>query len=158
MITWGRWVDRRRFVVWLSPFTLAWLPVCLCGCAEELGPERLPVTRVTGRVTEGGQPLHGGWIEFFPMDGARGNLRSGRLRDDGSFDVDRVAVGLNAIRLVHTSIKHPRVARIFGAYATTPIRRKLPERPAEPMAIELVEEAQRLQSTSRSESRGAGDP
>src|SRR5947209_4945853 len=73
----------------------ALLPV---GCSEELGPVPMPVARVHGVVTEGHRPVAGGWIEFMPVDGTVGNLRSARLEPDGSFAADRVAVGVNAIR------------------------------------------------------------
>src|SRR5438132_13339166 len=71
------------------------------GCAEELGPVPLRVARVQGVVRERGRPVSGGWIEFVPVDGTVGNLRSARLHQDGSFEADRVAVGTNLIRLVN---------------------------------------------------------
>jgi len=135
-------IDIRRLVFWLRPVALAGLALALSGCANALGPERMPVTRVKGRVTEGGRPVRGGWIEFFPVDGTVGNLRSARLNADGTFEADHVAVGLNLIRLVNTDLKHPDAARLFGAY-TSPIRRTIPERPGDPLAIELVDEATR---------------
>ncbi|MFI5458954.1 MAG: hypothetical protein ACHRXM_26295 [Isosphaerales bacterium] len=139
-------IDNRRLVFWLRPFTLASLALAMCGCAEVLGPERMPVSRVKGRVTEGGRPVHGGWIEFFPVDGTVGNLRSARLHPDGSFEADRVAVGLNVIRLVNTSIEAPGVARIFGEY-TSPIRRAIPEQPGDSLTIDVVDEAIRYQDS-----------
>jgi len=151
-------IDKRRSVFWPNPFTLAWLALGLSGCAEELGPERMPVTRVNGKVTNGGRPVRGGWIEFFPIDGTVGNLRSARLHEDGSFEADRVAVGLNVIRLVNTSIQPPQAASIFGHYNTTPIRRTIAERPAGPLAIELVDEAKRLQNSPRQRARPESQP
>jgi len=154
-------IDNRRLVFWLRPFTLAWLALGLSGCAEVFGPERMPVSRVKGRVSEGGRPVQGGWIEFFPVDGTVGILRSARLHPDGSFEADRVAVGLNLIRLVNTSIEVPGVARLFGAY-TSPIRRTIPEQPGSPLAIDLLDEAirweeSRLQRASP-ESQRPGEP
>jgi hypothetical protein len=154
-------IDKRRLVFWFRPLALAWLALGLSGCAEELGPERMPVTRVKGRVSEGGRPVGGGWIEFFPVDGTVGKLRSARLDADGSFEADHVAVGLNLIRLVNTNIKYPDAARLFGAYVS-PIRRTIPERPGDPLAIELVEEAKRWDDSrpkrAGPESRRPGGP
>src|SRR5207253_905083 len=77
------------------------LGLLVTGCSEELGPVPMRVSRVRGVVREGSRPVSGGWIEFFPVDGTIGNLRSARLRADGSFDADGVAVGVNLIRLVN---------------------------------------------------------
>jgi hypothetical protein len=115
------------------------LAVLGSGCSEELGPERMPITHVSGVVLEGGSPVGGGWIEFIPVEGTVGNFRSARLRPDGSFEANKVAVGENALRLVNAPIKTPGWARLFGAF-TTPIRRMIPERPRKPLKIDLVEE------------------
>jgi len=118
----------------------------------------MPVTRVKGSVTEGGRPLSHGWIEFFPLDGTVGNLRSARIRTDGSFEADGVAVGQNLIRLVNTGIRTD-----FAIFSTfqSPIRRLIPAQPGEPVRIELVDEAIRFQSSrlrqASSESSGAGE-
>jgi len=154
-------IDQPRLDFWFRPFALAWVALGFCGCAEELGPERMPVTRVKGRVTEGGRPVRGGWIEFFPIDGTVGDLRAARLEADGSFDADHVAVGLNVIRLVNTDIQHRDAARLFGAYSS-PIRRTIPERPGDPLAIELADEAKRWDDArprhSRPEPQRPGEP
>jgi len=136
-------IDKRRWICWLRPFALAWLALGSSGCTEELGPERMPVTRVKGKVSERGRPVQGGWVEFFPVDGTVGNLCSARLHADGSFEADHVAVGLNLIRLVNTDLKDPLMARHFGAY-TTPIRRTIPDRPGDPLAIDVVDEWERF--------------
>jgi hypothetical protein len=115
------------------------LAVLGSGCGEELGPERMPVTHVSGVVVEGGNPVGGGWIEFIPVEGTVGNFRSARLCPDGSFEADQVAVGENALRLVNAPIKTPGWARLFGAF-TTPIRRIIPRQPRQPLKIDLVEE------------------
>jgi hypothetical protein len=125
----------------LRPLALAWLSLLLPGCTEELGPERMPVAKVSGRVTEGGRPVTGGWIEFYPIDGTVGKIRSARLRPDGSFETDSVAVGLNLIRL-HTLdiLKSTDGKRVFSAYHS-PIRRTIPAEPTGPIKIDLIEEA-----------------
>jgi hypothetical protein len=99
----------------------------------------MPVTHVTGRVTEAGRPVGGGWIEFFPVDGCVGNLRSARLKSDGSFDADKVAVGLNLIRLINTNMTSSDATRKFGQYIS-PIRRTIPARPTGPVLIDLYAE------------------
>jgi hypothetical protein len=138
---------------------LAWLSLSLPGCAEELGPEPMPVANVSGKVTDGGRPVTGGWIEFYPIDGTIGKIRSARLRADGSFETDRVAVGLNLIRL-HTLdiLKAADGKRIFGTYYS-PIRRTIPAQPAGPLAIDLIEEALRhADSSARRGGSGSSGP
>jgi hypothetical protein len=153
-------IDKRRLVFWLRPFALFWLGVGLSGCSRILGPERMPVTRVWGKVTQAGHPVGGGWIEFLPTDGTVGDLRSARLKHDGTFDADRVAVGLNVIRLVNTSIEARGAAKLFGEY-TSPIRRTIPERPDGALTIDIVDEAARWQESrmrrASSESRRTGE-
>jgi hypothetical protein len=121
----------------------------------------MPVTRVKGSVSERGQAVRGGWIEFFPVDGGIGNIRAARLRADGSFDADRVAVGLNLIRLVNTDIHHADAARLFGSYQS-PIRRTISAQSNEPLVIELVDEATRWDQSrprrARAQSPRPGEP
>jgi hypothetical protein len=135
--------------------TIAGLSLWLTGCAEELGPVPMPVVRVRGVVREGGHPVSGGWIEFFPVNGTIGNLRSARLRADGSFDADRVAVGENLIRLVNVPIESPLASR-FRSFAS-PIRRKIPEPGSAPLTIDLFEETVRFQA-ARSHGTGGDHP
>src|SRR4051812_41549918 len=114
------------------PSLLARLTVLLAlgasGCGEELGPERFPTTRVSGSLTEGGRPLSSGWIEFIPVEGTVGNLRSGWIQPDGSFNVDGVAIGENAVRLVFAGIRIRGGDQLFGQFGT-PIRKRIPARP-----------------------------
>lgn len=112
------------------------------GCAEELGPVPMPVARVQGVVKDGERPVSGGWIEFLPVDGTIGNLRSARLRPDGKFDADGVPVGRVAIRLVNLPVKMTAYVRMFAPF-TSPIRRVIPPHPAAPLNIDLVEETAR---------------
>jgi hypothetical protein len=140
--------------------TIAGLGLLLTGCGEELGPVPVRAVHVQGVVREGTRPLSGGWIEFFPVNGTVGNLRSARLRVDGSFEADGVAVGENLIRLVNTHIESPGAANLFGAYSS-PIRRVISDRPATPLDVDLVEEAIRFQGMQgrqkRGESSGSGE-
>lgn len=117
--------------------------VLASGCAEELGPESMPTTRVTGVVREGTSPVGGGWIEFFPVDGTVGNLRTAPIRTDGSFTADRVAVGENRICLAQTPVD-PRLGRMFTVFSST-IRRQIPAGPSTTLEIDLYEEAIRQQ-------------
>jgi hypothetical protein len=116
------------------------------GCREELGPERFATTKVSGVVVEGGQPVAGGWIEFIPVDATVGNIRSARIGSDGSFQADRVAIGENAIRLVHSPIQLPGGVRLFGQFST-PLRRRIPQEPPGTLKIDLLEEAVRYQAS-----------
>jgi hypothetical protein len=115
------------------------------GCTEELGAEHFPTTRVSGVVVEGGRPVAGGWIEFIPVEETVGNIRSARIQPDGSFQVDQVAIGENAIRLVNAPIQLHRGSQLFGQFST-PIRRVIPPQPDGPLEIDLLEEAMRYQS------------
>ncbi len=107
----------------LTPLLVVWL-ILVSGCAEEIGPRSKPTVSISGRVTaQGGRPVGGGWIEFLPVDGTVGDLRSARLKPDGTFEADRVARGSNAIRLVDPppDVDVPRLFQDFG----TPIRREV---------------------------------
>jgi hypothetical protein len=154
-------IDERRFGFWFAPLAAASVALAASGCKEELGPEAMPVAPVKGWVTERGRPVRGGWIEFFPVDGGRGDIRSARLKADGSFDANGVGVGLNLIRLVNTDIQNADAARLFGSYQS-PIRRMITEHGGDPVAIELVDEAVRWEQTRsrylRGESQRAGEP
>jgi hypothetical protein len=124
---------------WLRAVGLSWLCLFLPGCRNALGPEKMPVATVDGRVTERGRPLSVGWIEFVPVDGTVGLLRSARLRPDGTFHATRVPVGLNLIRLVNVDID-PRARRVFGAF-NSPIRRTIAEHPDKSIEIDIIDEA-----------------
>jgi hypothetical protein len=121
----------------IAPLLAAGIAASLAGCKEELGPETMPVAHVTGVITEGRRPVSGGWIEFMPHDGTIGNLRSARIRADGTFDADGVAVGSNVIRLVNAPLASKVAREVFGAY-TSPIRRTILVRPTEPLVIDLA--------------------
>lgn len=116
----------------------------LCGCAEELGPVPMPVTTVRGVVTEGILPVSGGWIEFTPVEGTTGRLRSARLGNDGTFVVDRVAVGTNQIRLVNAKV-HGRPYRGVFSMSFSTIRREARPDASEPIKIDLLIEQVRFQ-------------
>lgn len=140
------------------------------GCSEELEPVPMPVARVRGIVRTGDRPLSGGWIEFIPTDGTVGNLRSARVRPDGTFDADRVAIGTNAIRLVDARIDSPAYLPLFASVRwaalgrgdggrvgpnspawlfmpfASPIRRVIAADSQAPIDVDVVAEAIRFQA------------
>ena len=87
--------------------------------------------------------MRNGWIEFIPVDGTIGNPFSAKIHEDGSFEADRVAVGVNLIRLGNTSLSSKKAERLFGAYHS-PIRRIIPARSTEPIVINVFDEAVRF--------------
>jgi hypothetical protein len=132
-----------RIVFLLGLFALSWAGL---GCREELGPEAMPTAKVAGRVHLGGRPIRGGWIEFLPAEGTVGTLRSARVRPDGTFEADRVAVGTNAIRLLAPKAEGPLPVdgRLLQGYL---IRRTVPEGGTDTMEIDLRDESRRLGSS-----------
>lgn len=127
---------RRYWKSRLAGLALVWLAP---GCREELGPVQFPTTRVTGVVREGGRPVGGGWVEFLPVDGTVGNLRSAPIRRDGSFEADRVAVGTNQVGLVAAPVDSLLAQRFHPM--RSPIRRAIPAGPSTTLTIDLIEEA-----------------
>ena len=124
----------------------------MTGCGDALGPVPLRVASVRGVVREGKRPLSGGWVEFFPVDGTVGNLRSARIQSDGSFEAEGIAVGKNLIRLVNAHIESPGAAQLFASFQS-PIRRVIPERGGAPIDVDLVEEAIRFRETQNRQAR-----
>lgn len=123
------------------------------GCSEELGPVPMPVARVRGVMREGSRPVGGGWIEFTPVDGTIGKLRSARLRADGKFEADGVAVGINQVRIVNATIGGSPYRGIFSA-SMSPIRREIAPDGTGAIEIDLITEAVRFQQ--RLERSGVG--
>lgn len=123
-----------------------WWPALLflasaSGCAEELGPPEMVTAAVSGRVTLAGRPVPEGWLEFLPIDGTLGVLRSTELDADGTFRADRVpAGGKVAMRLVGTPL--PIEFAEFGQAFL--IRRVIPAEPREPIVLEIDLERERL--------------
>jgi hypothetical protein len=113
--------------------------LCSIGCGDVLGPEKMPVAAVDGKVSQRGKPLTRGWIEFVPVDGTVGRMRSARLNSDGTFHATKVPVGLNLIRLVNIDIDAFRIRRTLGAFSS-PIRRKIAENSNPPLEIDVIDE------------------
>jgi hypothetical protein len=51
-------------------------------------------------------------VQFIPIDGAVGDIRSARLNPDGTFHATRVARGRNVVRVVYPP-SQPAVDRVF---------------------------------------------
>jgi len=143
-------------VVWLVWMSVLSIVPGVSGCARVRGPERMPVAAVSGVVTEGRRPVAGGWIEFIPVDGTIGKLRSARLNADGSFEAKGVAVGVNLVRIVSARIGSPAIAQLVGSFGS-PIRRVVSEEDRQPLAIDLLDETMRFRA-SLSSRPGAGRP
>jgi hypothetical protein len=153
--------DKRRWLSWLLSLALTPLAFGSSGCSEELGPERMIVTRVKGIVRHGQSPVSRGWIEFLPVEGTVGKLHSARIRNDGSFEAEHVPVGLNLIRLAHAPLGSPGAERLFGSYQS-PIRRTVLAQSALPLVIDVRDEAILFNKShardSALKSRGSGEP
>jgi hypothetical protein len=127
------------------------------GCREELGPVPLATTRVSGEVQEGGRPVAGGWIEFLPVEGTVGNLRSAPLDRNGRFEASKVAVGRNVIGLAAAPIRLPGGRRLFRTQAS-PIRRDIPPGPSSTLKLDLLVEAYRHEKQKREQASAAARP
>jgi hypothetical protein len=120
------------------------------GCSEELGPERPSTARVEGTITVGGRPVTSGWIEFIPVEGTEGNLRTARISSDGSFSADRVPVGRVAVAF--TNLRIPPIPTTLGPvdarsfrFFNTPIRKSIRSGPKTSLDLDLAAEAYALQ-------------
>jgi hypothetical protein len=153
--------DKRRPLSWLNSIAQVWLAFASPGCSEELGPEQMIVTRVTGVVRRGPTPVSGGWIEFLPVDGTVGKIRSARIRNNGSFEAEQVPVGRNLIRLANAPLGSAGAEQLFGSYRS-PIRRTVPAVPTSPLVIDVLDEAILFKKSRvrdmAPESPGSGDP
>jgi hypothetical protein len=115
--------------------------ISIAGCAEELGPVVSKTATVEGRITVAGRPVVGGFVEFLPIEGAIGKLRSAQIRSDGSFKADRVAVGKNGIRVIGFKPYDPRFHVLTQKHL---IHRPVSERGMAGMRIDLLVELSRV--------------
>lgn len=142
----SRWFTRGAPCRCIGSLAMAMAVLTAPGCAEELGPTRRETAHVHGRVHLGSSPITGGWIEFTPVDGTVGVLRSAPIQADGSFDAAGVALGTNLIRLAHPSPQpatpylDPKIYWLFQQ-SFSPIRRTL-RAPSETLDIDLRRESQ----------------
>ncbi len=128
-----------RLDLWLAQALACSLGLCALGCRDMLGPEKMVTTTVLGKVTQGTRPVTQGWVEFVPVDGTVGRMRSARIQKDGSYQATKVAVGVNLIRLVATDIDNPDFKQGFGSFAS-PIRRKITVESGGRVEIDVVDE------------------
>ncbi len=142
----------RRRDLWLRAIVACFLAVCSVGCHDALGPEKMVTTTVLGSVKLAGKPLSRGWIEFIPVDGTVGRMRSARIQKDGSFHATKVPVGLNLIRFVNADIENDDLRRGMGSFAS-PIRRTLTEKFDGRLDIDVFEEYQKA-AAAKLRSRG----
>jgi magnesium transporter len=134
--------------------------LALVGCSEELGPERFPSTTVRGSVMIGARPLGGGFVAIDPAEGTRGNVRVARIRPDGSFEAQGVAVGRVVIRVdqlpdgtIPTASGPLKVLILERMLRRSPIRRTIPEGRDTRLPIDLIEEANRALRNPRGSRR-----
>jgi hypothetical protein len=97
----------------------------------------MPTTRVVGTIHDRGRTIGGGWVEFLPIDGTVGLLRSAPLRPDGTVEVDRVGLGRHAIMVAHPAAALPG-GRLFQGHAL--IRRDIRDTPTTTLDIDLKDE------------------
>ncbi len=104
------------------------------GCTEAWRPTPLGQETVRGHILLGRTPVAGGWVEFIPIDGATGRIRSAPIQADGSFVAEGVARGRNVLRIVHP----PESSRVETRFQTfqTPVRPEI--RPDQPLEIDLL--------------------
>ncbi len=144
--------DKVRVAAVFRRVLIVGLGLLMPGCSEELGRTPMRSTRVKGVIRNGAHPVSGGWIEFYPVNGTVGNLRSARLHADGSFEAEGVALGENLIRFVNAPIDSPVASQLFQSYGS-PIRRVITEPPGAMVEINLVEEVIRFKQTHGRESQ-----
>jgi len=126
-------------------------------CDEEIGPPEFATASVSGRITLAGEPLSGGWLEFLPVDGTVGRLRSAPIDSQGRFRAKRVAVGVNGLRVVGVALPPEDRQRFGQAYL---MRRAVPASGLEAIEIDLIEERARIQARMRAqtEAQALADP
>ena len=124
---------------WLRWCACCWLALSVVGCRDALGPEKMPVTTVDGSVKEGRRLLSRGWIEFIPVDGTIGRMRSARIQKDGTFHATKVAVGVHLVRLVNADIENQELRWLFGSFGS-PIRRTISEKPGNRVDVDVITE------------------
>jgi hypothetical protein len=129
-------VSCRPWHRFLTLFAVAFFSI---GCDDVLGPEKMPVAIVDGKVSQRGKPVTRGWIEFIPVDGAVGRMRSARLHSDGTFHATKVPVGVILIRLVNIDWEPIQMRRFFGVFSS-PIRRSVSQNNNLPLEIDLADE------------------
>ena len=144
--------------LWLRASLGCSLALGCLGCHDALGPERMITTTVQGTVTQAGKPLSRGWVEFIPIDGTVGRMRSARIQKDGSFHATKVPVGLNLIRLVNADIENDELRRGLGSFGS-PIRRTIAEKPGgDRVDIDVIDEYKKAAAAKLRSGGGLTEP
>ncbi len=125
--------EKRR--KWLVLFMIS-----LAGCSQELPLPAVPKVIVKGKLSRGGRPLDRGWVEFVPVDGGSGVLRSGSIKPDGSFEVTSIGPGLHGIRVI---VPRDRSFYPFDQFFS-PIRRSITAEPNQFFDINLDNESRNV--------------
>jgi hypothetical protein len=143
--------------LWLRHVLTCSLALCSVGCRDMLGPEKMVTATVLGTVTQGAKPVSRGWVEFVPVDGTVGRMRSARIQKDGTFEATKVSVGLNLVRLVNTDIEHADLRRGFGSFAS-PIRRTIADKSGARVRIDVIDEYLKAAAALAKVGAQPGDP
>ena len=133
--------SRPRRVLFLV--AIGGIVLLLSACTEEWGSEVMPTGEVAGRVHRSGEPLTRGWLEFMPVDGTVGRLRSARIERDGTFQADSVPIGRVAIRMVGADLPGAEFLLFSQLYL---IRRDIGDSGTTTLEIDLAEERQLIPS------------
>ena len=96
-----------------------------------------------GRIHAGTKIYDGGWIEFLPTEGTVGVMRSGRIHRDGTFDIDRVALGTNSVGIFGANFTRE-YSHMFDTLST-PIRRVISDCSSKSIDVDLMVEWARYQ-------------
>ena len=123
-----------RLLLRVGPLAVACATFASSGCSEELGPEPMPMAAVSGVVVRSGDPIGRGWVEFLPVDGTVGRLRSARIGPDGRFRTDGVAVGRVGLRIVGGPLEPIESAVLGQMYL---MRREIPPQGVGDLRIDL---------------------
>ncbi len=131
---------------WPAPFVICAGCLACAGCSQEFPAEKFETTRVEGKISVAGKPLTSGFIQFAPVDGTLGHLRSSFILPDGSFVVDGVGVGRNLVGLA--GVFGPPIYTKYGTMTfrdfhdyQSPIRKEIPSGKVAHVEIDLLTEA-----------------
>lgn len=117
--------------------SLALWALVVAGCSEERPDPAFPLVSVQGRVVRNGQPLASGWVEFVPVDGGQGVMKSGPIAANGQYLATGLGPGLHGVRVIV-----PRDKSLFPFdQFFSPIRRTLTTEPLQTFDIDLSAES-----------------
>ena len=109
----------------------------LTGCAEERPDPAFALVEVQGRIQRNGQPISTGWVEFVPVDGGQGVMKSGPVSANGQYKATGLGPGLHGVRVIV-----PRDKSLFPFdQFFSPIRRTITTEPVQTFDIDLSAES-----------------